>query len=142
MKGLNQVRSLFISIVFLLSAVNPSYAQGILPDMGESKKYTSCIEMSKGYISGICILKHEDDQIAGSIFNEFGISAVDFYFYIKKNKVKIISVMDMLDKWYIKKVLKKDLREVINNLANGKTEYNDNKHNLSFKFEPLKVVGN
>lgn len=93
--------------------------------------------MPRGYVSGICILLRDGQQIKGSIFNEFGISAIDFSYDEQRDKVKLYEVVKMLNRWYIKRVLRRDLRELIHQMQQGKTEYTDIKHNISFKLSPL-----
>ena len=94
--------------------------------------------MPKAYISGVCILVRDFTEVKGSVFNEFGISAIDFSYHLKKDKVKIISVMNMIDKWYIRKVLKTDLRTLLHCLQKGETHYNDKKYKLNYTFIPMK----
>ena len=45
-------------------------------------KLQTMIEMLHGYISGICILSHQGDNVRGAIFNEFGITAMQFRYAI------------------------------------------------------------
>lgn len=75
----------------------------------ENRKMAFRIEMQKGYVSGIMICAETEDNINGSMVNEFGISAIDFSYSKKKEKVKLINVGSFLNKWYIKQVLKNDI---------------------------------
>ena len=104
---------------------------------GERARYTALIEMPKAYLSGICILLREDEVLKGAVFNEFGVSAVDFSYYPKKDKVKLHHVIKMLNRWYIKRILKKDLRELIHCLQQGDTQYRNEKYKIYYKFTPL-----
>lgn len=63
--------------------------------------------MSKGYLSGISVLVRETDVFRGVLFNEFGITALEFTYNPQKKKVKLEQVIAMLDKWYIRRVIKK-----------------------------------
>ncbi len=109
------------------------------PDsVGERVKYDATIEMKKGYLSGICILLREEEGVRGCLFNEFGISALDFIYYPDKEKVKLEGVIEMLDKWYIKKVLRKDLTLLMKNLQQGIGSYRDEKFKIKYKFSLLK----
>ena len=82
----------------------------LYPDsIGGKVKCNATIEMKKGYVSGICMLVNDGGVVRGSLFNEFGISALDFAYYPESDKVKLGDVMKMLNRWYIKKVLKRDL---------------------------------
>lgn len=73
-------------------------------------RYAFQIETQKAAVTGIMILKETADEIAGSMVNEFGVSAIDFIYNKKKDSIKLLSVVSFLNKWYIKKVLKKDLK--------------------------------
>ena len=59
---------------------------------------------------------------------------MDFTYDIKKDKVKLMYVMNTLNKWYIKRVLKKDLKEVMHLMQNGENEYRNNKRKLYYQF--------
>lgn len=67
------------------------------------------IETPKAYVSGMLIANDTGSDINGSMINEFGISAIDFTYSRKTGKVKLINVVSFLNKWYIKRVLKKDI---------------------------------
>ncbi len=136
------MRNFLLSIsLFSLSQLCPlpTKAQAIFPDsIGKKVRYSALIEMPKAYISGVCILVRDFTEVKGSVFNEFGISAIDFSYHMKKDKVKIISVMNMIDKWYIRKVLKAGLRTLLHCLQKGETHYNDKKYKLDYTFIPMK----
>lgn len=104
---------------------------------GDSLQCNALIEMPKGYVSGICILLHENDTIKGAIINEFGITAVDFCYLLSKDRVKLGNVVAMLDKWYIKKVLRKDIRQWLVGLRQGKTVYKDEKYHITYSLTPM-----
>ena len=127
---------LFISL--LLSVLTSRlYAQTTFPADGESIRYTAYIEMEKGYVSGICILHRDGDTVHGSLFNEFGITALDFTYHLEKKKVKLHTVMPMMNKWYIRKVLKKDLRQLMTGLQNGETTWKDERYHIEYQLTPL-----
>ena len=96
--------------------------------------------MKKGYISGVCILVNDENLVKGCIFNEFGISAIDFTYQLKQRKVKLVNVIKMLNKWYIKRILKRDLAQVMENLSKGIMTYHDKKYNIDYNFSILKDV--
>ena len=55
-------------------------------------RYSAYIELPRGYVSGMLVLHHEEETVKGSLFNEFGISAMDFAYRPQKDKVKLLSV--------------------------------------------------
>ena len=104
---------------------------------GEKCRYSVQIDFSKAYISGVGIIAYTDNQIAGSVFNEFGVSALSFSYNPQKEKVKILSVAGKLNRWYIKSVIKKDLKKLIKVLQKGGTSYKNQKYNITYTFVPL-----
>lgn len=134
----HSMRSCLLFISLLLSVLTSRlYAQTTFPADGESIRFTAYIEMEKGYVSGICILHRDGDIIHGSLFNEFGITALDFTYRLEKKKVKLHTVMPMMNKWYIRKVLKKDLRQLMTGLQNGETTWKDERYHIEYQLTPL-----
>lgn len=116
------------------------------------QKHTFQIETSKGFISGILLVSEDDENINGSMINEFGVSAIDFSYSKKKQKVKLLSVVSFLNKWYIKQVLKNDIKFCLHILygTSFKKKHNyevirmvdsvtiiNNKRHLKYTFSPL-----
>lgn len=130
---------LYLLCISLLLALSISVqAQTTFPSAdGERAKYAAYIEMPKAYVSGICVLLQEDGLIKGSLFNEFGITALDFTYNPQRDKIKLHSVMKMMDKWYIRKVLKKDLRQVMKTLKEGQTEYTNQRRHIVYRFHGI-----
>ena len=93
--------------------------------------------MHRGYVSGLLVLLHEEGMVKGSLFNEFGITALDFTYDRRKDKVKLHTVVKMMDKWYIRKVLRRDLREVMERLEQGDSIYENKRRKITYKFTPL-----
>ena len=136
MKASVHLYLLCISMLFALPI--SVQAQTTFPSAdGERAKYAAYIEMPKAYVSGICVLLQEDGLIKGSLFNEFGITALDFTYNPQRDKIKLHSVMKMMDKWYIRKVLKKDLRQVMKTLKEGQTEYTNQRRHIVYRFHGI-----
>jgi hypothetical protein len=76
-------------------------------------------------------------MIAASVFNEFGVSALSFSYNPQKDKVKILNLAGKLNRWYIKSVIKKDLKKLIKVLQEGGTSYKNQKYNITYTFVPL-----
>lgn len=140
---------LFLSAV-LLSVAASWAADGDEPVMSMRQAFE--IEMDRGYLSGILITVDRGNEIAGSMVNEFGISAIDFKYDKESQKVKLTNVVKFLDKWYIRRVLAEDLGLCIRTLygIDGKlprkhrvsildeTVVIDNdSRNLHYRFSPL-----
>ena len=73
----------------------------------QEAKMTVEITFNKGYITGLCLLNTENDTTYGTIMNEFGIKVFDFVYREPSKKIKLLHLIPMLNKWYIKRVLKK-----------------------------------
>ena len=105
--------------------------------IGCKTRYATTIELSKGYLSGITIMVREADVYHGVLFNEFGITALEFTYQPQTKKVELIEVIAMLDKWYLRRVLKNDLQHVMENLMKGNPTYKDEKYHISYKFSVM-----
>ncbi|MCR5313175.1 MAG: hypothetical protein K6E54_05965 [Bacteroidaceae bacterium] len=113
-------------------------AQNIFPaSEGERARYAMQIDFKKAYVSGICIIVNDGDILKASVVNEFGVSALSFTYNVKKDKVKILSVIGKMNRWYVKRVLKRDLREVIHQMQSGGDRYENRKLHLTYTFSPL-----
>ena len=133
---------LFILICLLFNSLLQDSAVGqdkcLLPlHEGKSIRYDAYIEMPKAYLSGICILLHDEHVIKGTLINEFGITAIDFIYYPKKEKVKLYGVFSAMDKWYIRRVLRKDLSRLLQGMKRGQTHYTNKKRNITYNFKPI-----
>ena len=102
-------------------------------------RYAASIEMPKAYLSGICVLLREGDVVRGSLFNEFGVTALDFTYHPESQKVKLHHVIKIMDKWYIRRVLRKDLAQLMLRLQQGETTYRNERHNITYQ---LKLIDN
>lgn len=112
-----------------------SMAQKAFPEInGDKVRYNIQIDIKKVYLSGVCILGRQDDKIVSSIVNEFGVSLMDFSYDPFKEKVKIHSITKKLDRWYIKRILKKDIKSMLKVMQAGGNEYLDSKYKIKYTF--------
>ena len=110
-------------------------AQKAFPEInGDKVRYNIQIDIKKVYLSGVCILVRQDDKIVSSIVNEFGVSLMDFSYDPFKEKVKIHSITKKLDRWYIKRILKKDIKSMLKIMQAGGNEYLDSKYKIKYTF--------
>lgn len=101
---------------------------------GEKVHYNLHVEIHESYLSGICIMVNNDGIIASSIVNEFGVSLMDFTYSEQKDKVKIRNTIKPLDRWYIKRILKRSLRGMLKAMKSGDTEYIDENNRIKYVF--------
>ncbi len=92
--------------------------------------------MRKAYISGICVMIDEGEDIKAAVFNEFGVSTLAFEYRKKKEKIKITQIIGAMNRWYVKRQLKKDLRNVMKQLP-GNVVIENKKYELKYTFIPL-----
>lgn len=119
---------------------------------GGADRYRFMLESPKVSLTGIAIIVEGEDTIKGSIVNEFGISAIDFQYVKKKDKVKLVNVAGPLDRWYIRHTLRGDLRQClkllyppkdIKGVSNGgardasQVTFYNNKRKLGYSFTAL-----
>lgn len=118
-------------LAFLLSiSLLPAQAQAL-------GRYSAYIETRRGYVSGVLALRGEADTVRGSLFNEFGITALDFTYYRRRDRVRLHTVVKQLDRWYLRRVLRRDLREVLKHIEQGDSTYEDSRYHINYKFTPL-----
>ena len=127
--------SLFVSLATAL----PLTAQtSLFPEnSGDKCCYSAYVEIKKAHASGVCILANNSGVISGSMFNEFGISMFDFTYDCESERVQIENIASKLDKWYIRRVLKRDLRSLMKSLQTGGSSYSDTKHGVKFTLMPI-----
>lgn len=101
-------RCLLLSSLLLVAVL--SLAQNYLLPLDGRSQYGVAIAARGAEITGVCIVKTDAAGSRGAIVNEFGIHALDFTLSPDRRKVRLLNVMPALDRWYIKKVVRKDLR--------------------------------
>lgn len=131
---LRYASALLMALLFAPSA----RAQTVLPTRdGEMVKLNASIAFPRGDMSGICAIRQDGAYLRGCLFNEFGISALDFTCQREKRKVKIVHAISMLNKWYIKRVLRQDLMHVIDALGRGDTVYVNDRRHIVYQFSRM-----
>lgn len=139
---------IFISILVLRllpasaqSGTQPSVDSTAIADSSRLT-FTALIETPKASISGICLIVQDSDSIKGAIVNEFGITALDFVYARKDDKVRLVSAAPMLDKWYMRPVITSDIRMLLHALREGKLSYEDEKYHIKYTLSPIRDDGN
>ena len=110
-------RCLLLSSLLWMAVVGVA-ADYLLPLDGR-QEYSVAITARGAEITGVCIVKTYAEGIRGAIVNEFGIHALDFMVSADRRKVKLLNVIPMMDRWYVRRVVKKDLRTLFNATADG-----------------------
>ena len=107
----------FISLILLLSSCSPKLAttssinesgKGNNGSVYEPFVFRSVIQFGNNAVTGLMIIKKRaDDSVCGSFTNEFGVKGFDFIY--SDNKVDLVYVMPILDRYLIRKTLKEDI---------------------------------
>ena len=125
-------------------------------DSVQQEEYGLLMKARGHDITGLCIIStSKENGIVGTIVNEFGIKVFDFTYC--DGKARILNVIAPLDKWYIRKVLRRDFRFILSNidnihsrkniiekkcsmtiLANGDVEMDDLKYKIIYTFTRIK----
>ncbi len=127
-----------LALSSLLAVCFMAQAQGYYPTQDTvTVRCQAMIEMDKGYMSGVCILKRDGNVVHGSVFNEFGISAMSFTFDEARGKVKLHSIISMLDKWYIRRTIKGDIARWMKELQAGGDTYVNQRRHITYRLSPL-----
>ncbi len=75
-------------------------------------RYSVAIDFGKASLTGILVVKDENDVLKGGIVNEFGVSMVDFSYSKEKDKVRIHRLgTAIMKRYYVRCILRKDLRQ-------------------------------
>lgn len=128
-----------VSLITTLALHAQETANVTVPVPGQCVRYAFEIATPKAAVTGIMIVKDSDGMILGSMINEFGVSAIDFRYDRKKDKMKLLSVVGFLDRWYIKMTLKKDLRLCLHVLF-GMPYKPDKNHEISASADSCRIV--
>ena len=71
-------------------------------------------------------------------FKKAGITMVDFA-CMPNGKVKLYNLVPMLNKWYIRRVLRHDLQQIVPQLVTRDSlTYENPKRHITYRFKPLK----
>ena len=111
-------RCLLLSSLLLMAVVAVA-ADYLLPLDEGRQQYGVAITARGAEITGVCIVKTDAEGSRGAIVNEFGIHALDFMVSADRRKVKLLNVIAMMDRWYVRRVVKKDLRTLFNATSDG-----------------------
>lgn len=118
-----------------------------------AQEYNLLMQVRGQEITGICVINTTpENEVVGTVVSEFGVKAFDFTY--ANGKAKVLNVIAMLDKWYIRKVLRKDLAFILENLPqgqdavkkkrsisflpNGDIEMKNGRFNIRYTFSPMK----
>ena len=95
------------------------------------REYHLYMQLKGHDFTGICVMNIlSEKNIIGTIMNEFGVKAFDFTF--NDGKTKVFHVIGPLNKWYIRKILRKDFSFILSGIRQGRNLV-QKKRTLSFQ---------
>lgn len=137
--------------VFFLAFLLAGMGLSLSASAQDLRRYTFSVDLPRGgHLSGICLIRMEGDRGAMSVVNEFGVKAFDAVCPGAKGRVKLTYVMAPLDKWYIRRVLVRDLsvlfrpdrrlprRRTLERREDGTLVLANRRHKITYRLKPLK----
>lgn len=106
---------------------------------GERRDYSVMFKFKDSALTGVCIIKCVDNVLIGTIVNEFGIKAMDFTVTADSRKVRLVNVLPVLDKWYIRKIVKADFKYMFSNSDRGELRLSDKKRSITVDGNSMKM---
>lgn len=103
------MKSFLLSISLLICSV-ALWAQAPLLQLDGKRYYRVTIAARGAELTGICIIKTDTTGSRGVVVNEFGIHALDFTLSPDRRKVKLLNLVSAMNRWYIKRVVRADLK--------------------------------
>lgn len=130
---------LFISIFTAFFSTETAWAQRdcFLANDGDRAKYSVMIDFAKAYISGVGIMARQENKIVCTVFNEFGVSILSFSYDTDKKRTKLLNTIGFINKWYIKRVIKKDVNNLMSTIGTSGTTYTNPQKHIIYTFTPL-----
>ncbi len=99
------------------------------------REYHLLMQVKGQELTSICVIDTvSDGNLVGTVINEFGAKAFDFTY--TNGKVKVLNVVAFLDKWYIRRVLRRDLKHILPTLPPDKESYYKRRW-ISYTFTPM-----
>ena len=123
-----KARILLLGLLFALAL----QAQSATPDATPDSTF------DKAALSGLCLVRTLGDTLVGAVVNEFGLQAFDFVFDRRRGKVQLSHLLPMLDHWYIRRTLRRDLAQLlIDYRPDAPLHYHNERRNIDYLFTPL-----
>lgn len=106
MKRLLVLISIFCALVSQSATAQTDYP--LLLAGSDHARWNFTLERGTLSLTGICLVRQTEEGLAGSVVNEFGIRAFDFT--CRHDKVRVMNVLPQMNRWYIRRLLRADLR--------------------------------
>lgn len=112
--------SKLISLVVLCLLSVDMMAQGpFRPDKDGKCSFNLEMDIRGHSITGLTIMQQGDGEVRGTVVNQMGLKAFDFIYNETRQKVELQNVVKMMNRWYIRRVLRRDLRFLFSHSSNA-----------------------
>lgn len=122
--------SISLALLTCLSCLAQESADSVV-----SREYNLLMQVRGQELTSICMMNvSADGSVVGTVVNEMGMKAFDFTY--ERGKAKVLNVVAFLDKWYIRRVLRKDLAYILPRLEADK-ECHYERRWITYTFTPI-----
>lgn len=134
-----KARLLLFGLLFALALQAQSATPDATPDSTAAPdRWRVHLTFDKAALSGLCLVRTLGDTLVGAVVNEFGLQAFDFIFDRRRGKVQLSHLLPMLDHWYIRRTLRRDLAQLlIDYRPDAPLHYHNERRNIDYLFTPL-----
>ena len=121
-------RFILTNLLLLLSFL-PISADRVDGDSILSQEYDLLIKFRGQEITAICVLEFHQG-IVGTVVNHFGVKVFDFIYPDsgERKKLRLLNVIKPLNKWYIRRVLRRDLTFILSSLLSPLSSISKPRH--------------
>lgn len=106
--------------------------------VGTVTEWTAEIHFARADFTGICVLRRTAGGAVGTVVNEFGVRAFDFTYDAQHRRVQLAQIMPMLDKWYIRRTLRRDWCALLEQLCDTtQADYRNARRNIDYRLTLL-----
>lgn len=119
--------------------INLSHSVDTVPasDTLVRSEYSVMIKALGMDFNGICVMeRNEDGQITGTIISQMGPKIFDFT--MSGRRVRVFNVIEPLDRWFIRRRIRKDLSAILSDPEFSDSVYSLNSRGIDYFFFPLK----
>ena len=88
-------------------------------------------------MTGVCMMLCDSTGLHGNVINEFGVGLLSFTYEPERDKVRLHSVFGKMDKWYIRRTLRRDLRRLVHAMRDGSATYRNDRRGIGYSFIPI-----
>lgn len=86
-------------------------AQRYVVPLSGRQDFRMAIEARGAAVTGLCVLKTDSTAgTRGTVTGGFGMHVLDFTLSADRRRVKLLHVLPMMNRWYVRRVVRRDLQ--------------------------------